>query len=264
MDYLDINRKFWNDSVNAHLASEFYGVEAFLKGRSSLTPIETALMGDVAGKSLLHLQCHFGQDTLSLSRLGAVCTGVDFSPKAIEAANELAAKTSQQVEFICSDIYALPEKLNREFDLVFTSFGTIGWLPELDRWAAVVSRYLKSGGRFVIADFHPVVWMFDNDFKEVRYRYFNDEPIVETEEGTYADRTIAECRTSMTWNHGFAEILTALLNQGLQITQVREFDYSPFNCFNNTVEDEPGKFRIAQFGNKLPMVYAIEAMKTFQ
>lgn len=261
MDYLDINREFWNNSIDPHLASEFYGVQDFLNGKSSLTPIETELLGNISGKDVLHLQCHFGQDTLSLSRLGAKCTGVDFSPKAIAAALALAQQTEQQANFICSDIYSLPQQLDQVFDIVFTSYGTIGWLPDLTRWAAVVHRFLKPGGRFIMADFHPVVWMFDNDFKEVRYRYFNDEPIVETEVGTYADRETGARTTSMTWNHSLSELLTALLGQGLRIVQFREFDYSPFNCFNGTVESEPGKYRIAQFGNRIPMVYAIEAVK---
>lgn len=261
MDYLDINRRFWEASVEPHLASEFYGVEAFLKGKSSLTPIESAVLGDLTGKSLLHLQCHFGQDTLSLARLGARCTGVDFSPKAIEAARTLATQTDMTADFICSDIYSLPDSLDQEFDVVFTSFGTIGWLPDLDRWAAVVSRFLKSGGRFIMADFHPVVWMFDNDFKEVRYRYFKDEPIVETEQGTYADRNSAEVATNMTWNHSLSELITALLDHGLKIDHFSEHDYSPFNCFKDAVENEPGKFRIPQFGNRIPMVYAIVATK---
>lgn len=261
MDYLDINRRFWEASVEPHLASEFYGVEAFLKGKSSLTPIESAVLGDLTGKSLLHLQCHFGQDTLSLARLGARCTGVDFSPKAIEAARTLATQTDMTADFICSDIYSLPDSLDQEFDVVFTSFGTIGWLPDLDRWSSVVSRFLKSGGRFIMADFHPVVWMFDNDFKEVRYRYFKDEPIVEIEQGTYANRGSAQEFRSVTWNHSLSELFTVLLEQGLTILQFREYDYSPFNCFSNAIESEPGKFRIVHLGNRIPMVYAIEAFK---
>lgn len=261
MDYLDINRRFWESSVEPHLASAFYGVEAFIKGKSSLTPIESALLGDLTGKSVLHLQCHFGQDTLSLSRVGAFCTGVDFSPKAIAAAKALALRTDQQAEFICSDILGLADVLDGQFDIVFTSYGTIGWLPDLDRWSSVVSRFLKPGGRFIMADFHPVVWMFDNDFKEVRYRYFKDEAIVETEQGTYADRNSNESATNVTWNHGLSELITALIAQGLIIEHFSEYDYSPFNCFKDAVESEPGKFRIPQFGNRIPMVYAIVASK---
>ena len=134
------------------------------------------------------MQCHFGQDSLSLARMGAKVTGVDLSDKAIEKAIEFNQLLHLDAKFICCDIYDLPTYLNEKFDIVFTSYGTIGWLPDLSKWANIVSKYLKPNGKFIMAEFHPVVWMFDNDFKTVFYNYFNVTSIIEDESGTYADR----------------------------------------------------------------------------
>lgn len=260
-DYLSINRENWNRRVDLHLQSEFYGVQAFKAGKSSLNDIELKLLGNVKGLSILHLQCHFGQDSLSLARMGADVCGVDLSDKAIEAAKNLAAETGLNAEFICCNVYDLPQHLNRQFDIVFTSYGTIGWLPDIQRWAAVVNQFLKPGGRFVFAEFHPVVWMFDNDFERVAYRYFRSEAIVETESGSYADRSSETVNQSVTWNHGLGEVIGSLLNQGLQLQTFEEFDYAPYNCFNGCAEMAPGQYRIAKLEDKIPMVYAISAQK---
>jgi SAM-dependent methyltransferase len=155
----------------------------------------------------------------------------------------------------------LPNQLNETFDVVFTSYGTIGWLPDLDKWANVIRHFLKPGGQFIFADFHPSVWMFDDDFKDVSYNYFNDGPIVETQTGTYGDKTADFSTTYVMWNHGIAEIFTALTNAKLRIEIVQEFDYSPYDCFRHTEEFEPGKFRIQHLGNRIPMVLALNARK---
>ena len=261
LDYLAINKQTWNHKTEVHVDSEFYDNENFLKGKSTLNSIELALLGDVSGKKILHLQCHFGQDSLSLARLGAEVTGVDLSNTAIEKATSFAKELKLEAKFICSDIYDLPSHLAEQFDIVFTSYGTIGWLPDLDKWAKVISHFLKPNGKFIMADFHPVVRMFDNDFKEVFYSYFNVEPIIEEETGTYADKNAALETKTITWNHPISETLNALLSNGLTLNQFNEYDYSPYNCFNNTEEFEKGKFRIKHFENKIPMVYSILATK---
>jgi SAM-dependent methyltransferase len=261
IDYLAINKESWNSRTDAHMDSEFYNVEGFLKGNSSLNSIELNLLGDLKGKSVLHLQCHFGQDTISLQRMGANATGIDLSDKAIASAVELAKKTNQAAQFICCDVYDLPNHLHEQFDLVFTSYGTIGWLPDLDKWAQVISIFLKPGGKFVFAEFHPVVWMFDDQFEKVGYNYFNTGPIVETESGTYADRDAPIRQEYVCWNHGIGEVLNSLLANGLELNSFAEFDYSPYNCFKETMEFEPKKFRIKHLDNKIPMVYALTATK---
>ncbi len=260
-NYLSINKASWNNKVDAHLTSTFYDVEGFLKGKTSLNSIELELLRDIKDKKILHLQCHFGQDTISLARMGAEVTGVDLSDKAIATAKELVQKTKTEAKFICCDIYDLPQYLEESFDIVYTSYGTIGWLPDLDKWAQIISKYLKPNGKFVFVEFHPVVWMFDDDFKSIAYNYFNVEAIVETEQGTYADKEAAITQEYVMWNHGLSEVINALIKNGLQIKLMDEYDYSPYDCFDNTIEFETGKYRIAHLGNKIPMVYAIEALK---
>lgn len=260
-NYKEINQKSWNKRTEVHYDSDFYDNESFIKGRSSLNEIESDLLGEIMGKSILHLQCHFGQDTISLGRLGANATGIDLSDRAIEKAQELASKTESGAKFICCDIYELPQYLNAEFDIVFTSYGTIGWLPDLDKWAGIVSRFLKPGGKLIFVEFHPVVWMFDSDFNEIHYNYSNNGPIVENEEGTYTDRNAPIKQEYVMWNHGISEVVNSLIKNGLEIISLDEFDYSPYNCFNGTIEYEPQRFRIKKLGNNIPMVYSIKAAK---
>lgn len=259
--YIKINRESWNNRTEAHLKSDFYDLGNFLKGKNSLNPIELELLGDIKGKNILHLQCHFGQDTISLSRLGAHATGIDFSDKAIESAREIAKATYSNANFICCNIYDLPNHLDATFDIVFTSYGTIGWLPDLDPWAEIISRFLKTNGQLIFVEFHPVVWMFDDNFEKIAYRYFNSGAIEETENGTYADKTADISQSYVMWNHGIGEVLSSLIKSNLEINSFDEFDYSPYNCFNETVEIEAGKYRIKHLEDKIPMLYAIKATK---
>ena len=261
MNYIEINKNLWNKKTEIHYESEFYDVESFKKGKNSLNPIELQLLGDVTGKKILHLQCHFGQDTISFARLGAKATGVDLSDKAIEKARELNNQVGADATFIQSDIYQLPEVLDEQFDIVFTSYGTIGWLPDMDQWAGVVNRFLKPGGQFLIVEFHPVVWMFSYDFKKVEYSYLKSEPIIEEEEGTYTDVQADIKEQSISWNHGLGEVVNALIKAGLTIADMQEYDYSPYDCFQNTVKLEEGKYQIKGLEGKLPMLYSLLAKK---
>lgn len=260
-NYIEINKESWNNRTDVHINSEFYDVEGFMKGKSSLNTIELSLLGDVKDKSILHLQCHFGQESISLSRLGAKVTGVDLSDRAIENAIRIAKETNQDTQFVCCDIYDLTNHLNEQFDIVYTSYGTIGWLPNMDKWASVISKFLKPEGKFVFVEFHPVIWMFDENYEEIKYNYFNTEAIIEVSTGTYADKNAPIIQEEVSWNHNLAEVFTALIKTGLEIKQFEEFDYSPYKCFNKMIEFEPEKFRIAHLENKIPLVYSIVATK---
>lgn len=260
-NYLKINRQSWNNATDVHLKSEFYNLAGFLNGETSLNEIEINLLGDIKGKTILHLQCHFGQDSIALSRLGAKVTGIDFSDKAIECAKQLARETNEDVNFICCNLYDLPNHLEKQFDIVFTSYGTIGWLPDINKWAKIIADFLKPNGQFVFVEFHPVVWMFDDNFEKIGYRYFNSDAIVEYEQGTYADRNAAITQKYITWNHGLGEVVNSLIKNRLEITSLEEYDYSPYNCFKKTIEFEPGKFRIEHLGNNIPMLYSLSAKK---
>jgi SAM-dependent methyltransferase len=186
-----VNKRRWNELVDIHAKSDEYDLDGFIAGKNSLHSIELDALGDVSGKSLLHFQCHFGLDTLSWGRLGARVTGVDFSDTAIELARSLAARVGVDAEFINCNVYDLPENLDGEFDIVFTSFGALCWLHDMEGWAGIISRYLKPGGTFFMAEFHPFMWVFDYEFPselKVKYRYWQGEkPDYYEAEGSYAD-----------------------------------------------------------------------------
>tara|TARA_B110000240_G_C13238111_1_gene341967 strand:- start:46 stop:636 length:591 start_codon:yes stop_codon:yes gene_type:complete len=196
-----------------------------------------------------------------MSKLGAEVTGVDLSDLAIEKAQNLAKEMNIETKFICCDLYSLPEVLDEKFDVVFTSYGTVGWLPDSNKWASVISHFLKPEGKFVFVEFHPVVWMFDDALEKVTYRYFNSEPIFEADLGTYTDTEKEISETCITWNHSLGEIFNSLKNNGLKVEEFNEYDYSPYNCFQNLVEFEPKKFRFKEHGDKVPMVYSLVATK---
>lgn len=259
--FFNANKQGWNLRTEVHKTSAFYDVEAWKKGGNSLTPIELHEVGDVRGKSLLHLQCHFGQDTLSWARLGARVTGCDLSDKAIDYARELSAELALPAQFVCCNVYDLPAHLDDRFDIVFTSYGTIGWLPDLTRWAQVISHFLKPGGLFYIADFHPVLWMFDDEMQSLKYPYHNSGVIETEQKGTYADREAGIQYKEFGWNHSLSEIINSLIGQGLRIEFLHEYSYSPYDCFDKTVKGEDGNYRIRGLEGIIPMMYSIGARK---
>lgn len=260
-NYKDINRKAWNYKTPIHIDSEFYDNDSFLKGRNTLQEIELDMLGDVRGKNILHLQCHFGQDSISLARMGANVTAVDLSENAIEKAILFSKQLGVDVDFICSDIYDLPLILDKKFDIVFTSYGVIGWLPDIKKWGELVSNYLTVQGQFVFVEFHPLVWIFDDDFQKVAYDYFDTGEIIETFTGTYANREADVTYSTISWNHSLSEVMSSLINAGIEIKQFKEFDYSPYPCFKNTVEISKNKFKIKHLEYSIPMLYAIEGCK---
>lgn len=259
--YIETNKKAWNAKTPFHVDSVFYNHSEFLNGKNSLNAIELNILGDVTGKKMLHLQCHFGQDTLSLARLGADVTGVDFSDVAIDMAKKTTLELKLNAKFICCNLYDLPEFLNEEFDIVYTSYGTISWLPDLDRWAQIVCRFLKPGGRFVFVEFHPVVWMFSNDLTKIEYNYNKEEPIIEIEKGTYADADAPIETETISWNHSLSEVISSLLQKQLHLDFFKEYNYSPYNVFADMEEVSQGKFQVKAFGDKVPLVYALVAHK---
>ena len=262
-NYFEANKDAWNKRTDTHFESDFYGVEKWkTPGGNSLNAIEKNELGDISGKSVLHLQCHFGQDTLSLARMGATVTGCDLSENAVARAKELALETGiNDATFICCNVFDLRSHLSGQFDIVFTSYGTIGWLPDLQPWAEVVAHFLKPGGYFYMADFHPVVWMMDEEMEKLKYPYHNTG-VIETEEmGTYADRSSSITYKEYGWNHSISELLNSLLKQGLKLEFFNEYPYSPYNCFANKVKGEDGNYRIRGLENVLPMVYSLKFSK---
>ena len=259
--YFEANRSHWNQRTSVHKDSAFYDLAGFRAGANVLTPIELTEISDVKGKSLLHLQCHFGMDTMSFSRMDAKCTGVDLSDDAIKLAKEINGELKLDAKFVCCNVYDLKEYLDKKFDIVFTSYGVVGWLPDLNKWAQIISHFLKPGGIFYMAEFHPVVWMFDEEFTHIKYYYDNRELIVTENEGTYTDRKADIKGKEYSWNHSISEVLNALINVGLQIEFFNEHMYSPYPCFRNMVETETGKWHIKGMEGKIPMVYSLRAGK---
>ncbi len=260
-DYFDTNKKLWDAKTTIHKDSEFYDLENFKKGKTSLKKFELDALGDVSGKSLLHLQCHFGQDTLSWARMGAKATGADLSSKSIELAKELNKELGLDAKFVQANVLELDQHLEGKFDIIFTSYGTIGWLPDLDQWAHVINHFLKPGGIFYIADFHPLLYMYDWENNEMKYPYFNTGAFEEVEEGTYADRESGIALKEYFWQHSLAETLSALLKKGLQLIDFQEFKESPYNCFPNMEATENGMFVYGKKELQLPHVFSIKVQK---
>jgi len=268
-NFVNINRHLWNDKVDYHVASPMYNVAGFLSGVDSLNKIENDLLGDVQGKRILHLQCHFGLDSLSLARRGAKhVTGVDLSDRAIDKARELAESTNltASTKFICCNIYDLQEHLSCDqdelFDIVFTSYGVITWLPDINQWSSLISRYLKSNGVFIIVEFHPILWIFDETFSRIEYSYFNEKVLVSESNGSYADRNAPISNQCIEWNHSLSEIVQSIINHGLRIDSLQEFDYSPYDTFLKTVKTENGFYQIKGLEKKIPMIFALKATKS--
>jgi len=257
-DYFEINKNLWNAKVGVHLNTELYDMEAFMSGGSSLDEATLKHLGDIKGKRVLHLQCHFGQDSLSMARMGAKVTGVDLSDVAIDKARELNTELGLDAEFVCCNVYDTNEHLDQKFDIVFASFGTIVWLPDLDKWADIVNHFLAPGGKFVFLDFHPVLDMLNWDTHAFEYDYFKPvQPYMETNQGTYADKNADMKMTECFWTHSLAEVIQALISAGLQLETMEEYDYSPYGIFGEMTKRANKEFTFKKIKVAFPFFYAL-------
>ena len=261
--YFKNNQDMWNGKVPIHVTSKFYDVDGFRKGKTSLTFVEREELGDVSGKSLLHLQCHFGLDTLSWARSGARVTGVDFSEKAIELAKSLAGEISIDARFIQSGIYDLPCVLNEEFDIVFTSYGVLCWLPDLKEWGEVISHFLKENGTFYIVEFHPIRSMFADNGNMKEPYFHNEEPLKYEGSGSYADPTAEFKHVSYEWLHSLSDVLNALIGAGLRIEFLHEFPFSTSGDCPFLVKAKDGLWYHKDKNVKIPLMFSIKAKKPF-
>ncbi len=262
-DYYETNKKRWNELVGIHADSEEYDIEGFLAGKNSLHKAELDILGDVSGKSLLHLQCHFGVDTISWSRLGAKATGVDFSDTAIELARELAKKAGTDTRFVCSNVYDLKNNLEGEFDVVFTSIGVLCWLQDIEEWGRIIAHYLKSGGTFLLVESHPIMWILDDEAKDlkVKYSYWHTrEPLSWEDDGTYANQEAkVSNKKSYEWQHTVSDIINSLINAGLVIQEIGEYKQLPWQYVPMSVKGEDGEYRIPE--DPLPQMWSVKAGK---
>ena len=262
-DFIEINRKAWDQKVAVHMASDFYDVNGFKQGDTSLRKIEIPLLLPFKGQRILHAQCHFGLDTLSMERMGMQVMGVDFSEEAIKQAQILAEQVELSSDFICDDVLTLEKVPNETFDLVYSSYGVVGWLNDLTKWASNLFSKLRSGGSLLLVDFHPFIWTLDDDFKGFHYDYFKGAPIIEQEEYTYTDdkKEIPLNTKTVSWNHSLSEIFQALKKAGFIITDFDEYDYSPYPCFPHLKKRAEQEYVFEHIQPRIPMVYHIRAEK---
>ena len=271
-DYRTVNRASWDERVPAHAASPDYQLERYAADPGFLSDIvrfDLPRLGSVSGLRGVHLQCHIGTDTVSLARLGASMTGLDFSGPAVGQARSLAARIGADARFVQADVYAAAEVLGRAaFDLVFTGIGALCWLPGIRRWAAVVADLLRPGGRLFVREGHPMLWALDDARQDnllvVRYPYFErEEPMVFDDAGTYVETDVVfEHNITHVWNHGLGEIITALLDAGMQITSLTEHDSVPWEALPGKMERiDGGEWRLADQPWRLPHSYTLQAVK---
>ena len=271
-DYRDINRASWDERAPAHAASPDYNVQGFIDDPAFLSHVvrfDLPLLGDVSGLRGVHLQCHIGTDTVSLSRLGARMTGLDFSSASIQQARSLVEKTGDDVSFVESEVYDALQALDGEqFDLVFTGIGALCWLPSITRWAATVGTLLKPGGRLFIREGHPMLWSMADARPDgllvVDFPYFErEEAIVWEEGGTYVQtEAVFTANTTHSWNHGLGEIVTALDDNGLQLTGLVEHDSVPWEAMvGQMTKDDRGEWRLVDRPWRMAASYTLQAVK---
>jgi len=258
----------WNEFAKEHFKTEsdHYNVREFLEGKTTLRKYELEEVGDVKGKKLLHLQCHFGLDTLSWEREGAIVTGVDFSDEAIKLAKQLNKQANLKGDFILSNVYDLPNVLNEKFDVVYTSVGVLCWLNDLKKWAEVIAHFLKPGGIFYIHDGHPLSHIMDIDDKEgfvVKYDYFpKNEPMEFVSDGSYAAKEKhMEPVKEYEWNHSLSEIINSLINAGLRIQFLNEYPFSSMPMYAFAEENADGYYQIPKDKVQIPIIFTLKAVK---
>ena len=275
--HINTNRAYWDALTLIHVPSKFYDVEGFKQGGCTLSPTAIKELGDVTGRSLLHLQCHFGMDTMSWARRGALVTGADFSEKAIAQARLLAKELSIPAEFVCCELSELPGHLSGQFDIVFTSEGVMAWMPDLRVWARVIAHFLKPGGVFYIHEFHPFMGVMDDEGApdeppRLRYPYFySPKPMEFPAEGSgrgdtrysgdYAEPDAHVGQASCEWFHSFSDIINSLIEAGLRIEFLNEFDWCTYQSCPFLRQDEDGVWRYPNAPESLPLMFSLKAAK---
>jgi SAM-dependent methyltransferase len=267
MELMGANRRNWDERVPIHLASRFYDVEQWLRTRPGPRRREVDALGEATGLDLVHLQCHFGLDTLAWADAGARVTGLDFSAEAIRSATDLAIRAGleDRSTFVCANVYDAAEVLAPQtFDIVYVSLGALGWLPSVGRWADQVAALARTGGRLYLHDIHPLAWSLADDTPTFAYTYFEEsEPYRDDSEETYtdADRPLVNTRT-YEWNHGLGEVVTALIDRGMRIDVLVEHDWTVHQRFPWLVEASPRHWTAPAGRPRLPLTYTVVATRT--
>ena len=263
--YYETNLKRWNELVDINAKSKWYDLKKFKSGKTSLLSVELEELGNVDGKTLLHLQCHFGMDSLSWARNGAIVTGIDFSKKAISLAKKLSEELKIPARFLLSNIYDAPQILNENFDIVYTSYGTICWLPDMIKWAQIISNYLNPGGIFYIIDNHPFGAIIDEHQEpfKVGYNYFNEGKPTYWDEGpAYSDpNAVLKNQASYEWFHSMGDIINSLLKADLELDFLHEFPFTFHKIHPDMKRREDGFWEFQSLKFEVPMMFSIRAHK---
>ena len=265
--YMEANRRSWDARTPTHFGSRFYDVDGFRAGASSLNSLEIDEVGDIEGKSLLHLQCHFGMDTLSWARQGARATGVDFSEEAISRARSLSEELGIDADFVVSNVYDLPDVLDGLFDVVFTSYGVLTWLPDLEPWAEVIAHFLEPGGFLYIVDGHPFGSVFYDEDDAVELRPFypystrGAGPLSFPSGSTYTDGPDEQYGSTFEWGHSVGDILNSLISAGLTVEFFHEHHFSAYQALPMMEKGDDGWWRLPEGGDSVPLLFSLKATK---
>jgi SAM-dependent methyltransferase len=269
-EHFAINRAWWDERAPAHASSPFYAVSEIVADPVRLSDVvrfDLARLGDIKGQRGIHLQCHIGTDTISLHRLGATMTGLDFSSQSIATARRIAGDAGADITFVQADVYDAPAAVTGDFDFVFTGIGALCWLPDVGRWARAVAKLLRPGGRLFLREGHPILLAFDEQRTDewiLRYSYF-EQPDPESfyAPGTYAD-TEAQFghNQASDWSHGIGDVITAILEAGLELTMFVEHDSVPWEALPERMyRDENGEWRLIDHPERMPLSYTLQAVK---
>ena len=263
-DWLELNRSNWNERVPHHVHGSFYDIDAFVAGKLTVTKDQIDDLSPVSRKDLVHLQCHFGLDTLSWARLGARVTGLDFSEAAVSEANKLAKKIGVAARFEVGNVYDAPSILGQQFDIVYTGIGALCWLPDISGWANVVHDLLRSDGELYLVEFHPTEWIFSDDGEVLEYDYFTQSDGLKiVQAGSYANPDAkTEHNETRQWNHNLGDVISALVKAGLTIREVRERDETMYQVWPFLEETEEGMFVMPADRPNRPLMYAVRAVRS--
>lgn len=261
-DYSSVNKNWWNKVVTIHSKSNLYNLKAFKKGKTSLQLLERKELGNVKGKKLLHLMCHFGMDTLSWARLGADVIGVDFSEESIKFAKKLSKEIKTPAKFICSDIYDLEKVLGEKYDIIFMSYGALCWLRSLKKLAKLINHFLLENGIFYIAELHPFTNVLSYDFK-LQDKYFSKGPFVDDSSGTYTDWDADIKGKTYIWSYTLSEVINSLIKEGLKIDFVHEFPFAMYEQFPGLMQkDKRGLYTLKDKKVEIPLLFSLKAIKS--
>lgn len=261
VNYAHINKKWWNQITPVHEKSSLYNLKKFKKGATSLQSIELQELKNIKGKSVLHLLCHFGMDSLSLARLGANVTGVDISDESIDLAKKLSQELHIPAEFICSDIYKLPTVLSKKYDIIFLSYGVLLWLSNMEKFGQLIARFLKKGGVFYIVELHPFTNILSHNLK-MQYDYFDKGPFLDDANGSYVNWKDKTKGVTYEWSYTIEDIMTALLNAGLRIEFFHEFPFTMYDQFPGYMKkNKKGQYVLKDKKYQIPLLFSLKAKK---